>query len=325
MYKCAYFVIMLFTETLVFISALVVLPFAGAILVRSLVKIAKFWGLSEYIVAFLLMSIATSIPEFFIGISSALQGAPSISLGNVLGTSLVSLTIIVGMVAIFSGGIKIESKISRNSFLLIFFIAFLPILLVIDGVISRIDGLLLILFFVLYVTKILKEEGSFVKKFDHSLFSMSSALGIFMHMRSFLFGVLLLVLSSFAIIWSSMRIVEGIDISLLFFGIVFVALGTALPDLFFGMKASFAKHHSMMLGNMLGSIALNATFVVGSVALISPIWIDFDNGLFLVSSFLFIAFVLFNIFSYSRSRVSRTEGFLLLLVYVAFLSIGFFG
>ncbi|GMQ95323.1 MAG: calcium/sodium antiporter [Patescibacteria group bacterium] len=314
---------MIFTELIVFISAFVVLSYAGSLLVRSLTHMSKLLGLSEYLVAFVLMSIATSVPELFIGLSSSLQNTPSISLGNVLGTNLINLTLIIGVVAVFSKGITIESKISHQNFLLIFFIAFLPILLATDGVISRGDGLLLLLFFSLYIFRLLSEKEYFKKRFNEITFDPASILSVFKHARTFLWGVALLILSSFAIIWSSKGIAEGLDVSLLFFGIIFVALGTALPELIFGIKASFMKHPSMMLGNSLGSIAFNATFIVGSVALLSPIRVDFDNGLFLISAFLFISFLMFNVFSYSRSKISRREGIVLLLLYVAFLLFGF--
>ncbi len=307
-------------ELIIFIISFIVLSYAGSLLVRSLTRISEVFGLSEYIVAFVLMSIATSIPELFIGLSAAAQGIPDLSLGNVLGTNLLTITLIIGVIAIATDGIKIDSKISHQNFFLIFFIAFLPILLGTDGIISRGDGLLLLIAFSVYVWRLLGEKEYFTKRIEEIEFSLASILGAFKNFRKFFLGVLLLVVSSFSIVWSSKGIVENMDISFLAFGILFVALGTSLPELIFGIKAAFMKHESMTLGNSLGSIAFNATFIVGITALFRPLKTDFADGMFLVSVFLFLAFLLFNIFSYSRSGISRKEGVMLVLLYLLFLA-----
>jgi len=304
---------------IVFVISFILLSYAGSLLVRSLTRISEVFGLSEYIIAFVLMSIATSIPELFIGISSVAQGIPDLSLGNVLGTNLLTLTLIIGIIAIATNGIKIDSKISHQNFFLIFFIAFLPVLLGTDGIISRGDGLLLLIAFSIYVWRLLGEKEYFTKRVEEMEFSLASILGAFKNFRRFFFGITLLIISSFFIVWSSKGIVESMDISFLAFGILFIAIGTSLPELMFGIKAAFMKHASMTLGNALGSIAFNATFIVGITALISPLKTDFGDGMFLVSLFLFLAFLMFNIFSYRKSGISRKEGIMLVLLYLVFL------
>ena len=306
-------------EIVIFIASFILLSYAGSLLVHSLTRISEVLGLSEYIVAFVLMSIATSIPELFIGLSSVAQGIPDLSLGNVLGTNLLTLTIIIGVIAIASNGIKVDSKISHQNFFLIFFIAFLPVLLGTDGIISRGDGILLLISFTIYVWRLLGEKEYFTKRVEEAEFSLASILGAFKNFRQFFFGIALLVASSFSIVWSSKGIVDNMDISFLAFGILFIALGTSLPELMFGIKAAFMKHESMTLGNSLGSIAFNATFIVGITAVFSPLQTDFSDGMFLVSLFLFFSFLLFNFFSYTKSGVSRTEGVVLVLLYLVFL------
>ncbi len=307
-------------EYIIFITSFIILSYAGSLLVRSMTRISELFGLSEYLVAFVLMSVATSIPELFIGISSIIQDTPSLSFGNILGTNLLTLTLIIGIVAVASNGIKVDSKISRQNFYLIFFIAFLPILLATDGIISRGDGILLLLSFAIYIYRLLAEKEYFTKRVEEIEFSFASILSTFKNLRRFFVGIVLLIVSSFFIVWSSIEIVEQLNFTFFAFGILFVALGTSLPELIFGMKAAFMKHKSMMLGNSLGSIAFNATFVVGLTSVIRPITTDFSDGAFLVSLFLFIAFVLFNIFSYRHSGISRKEGIVLLLLYLVFLA-----
>lgn len=306
-------------EIIVFVISFIVLSFAGSLLVGSLTRISRLLGLSEYIVAFVLMSAATSIPELFIGISSIAQGIPNLSLGNILGTNLLTITLLIGIIAFISGGIKIDSKISRQNFFLIFFIAFLPILLGTDGVISRGDSILLISTFFIYVWRLLGEKEYFTKSIEDVDFGFSSVLYTFKHFRTFFIGTLLLTISSFSIVWSSKEIAESMDVNFLLFGILFIALGTSLPEIIFGIKALFMKHGSMTLGNSLGSIAFNATFIVGITSFITPITTDFSSGVMNVSIFLFTGFLLFNIFAYSKSNISRLEGIVLILLYAVFL------
>jgi len=310
---------MIISGITIFVASFIVLSYAGSLLVRSLTRISEVLGLSEYIVAFVLMSVATSIPELFIGISSITQGIPDLSLGNVLGTNLLTLTLIIGVIAIVSNGIKVDSKISHQNFFIIFFIAFLPILLGTDGIISRGDGILLLVAFFIYVWRLLGEKEYFTKRIKDMEFSLASILGAFKNFRQFFLGIVLLIVSSFSIVWASKWIVGSMDISFLAFGILFIALGTSLPELMFGIKAAFMKHESMTLGNSLGSIAFNATFIVGITALFSPLKTDFADGMFFVSVFLFLAFLLFNMFSYSKSGISRREGVMLILLYLLFL------
>jgi len=310
---------MIFPEIIVFISSFIILSFAGSLLVRSLTRISKLFGISEYLIAFLLMSVATSIPELFIGLSSVIQEIPGLSLGNILGTNLFTITLIVGVIAIASNGIRIESKISRRNFFIIFFIAFLPILLGTDGVISRGDGVLLLVAFIIYVHRLISEKEYFTKRMNDAKSEPIGILESLKNFKKFFIGIVLLIASSYAIVWSSKAIVVYMGLSSLTFGIIFIAIGTSLPELMFGIKASRMKHPAMMLGNSLGSIAFNASFIIGITSVLNPIKTNFDDGMFIVSLFLFISFLLFNFFSYSQSSISRKEGIMLLLLYLIFL------
>lgn len=311
---------MIFSDITIFVTSFIVLSYAGALLVRSLTRIAKLFGISEYLVAFVLMSVITSVPELFISIFSLVQGVPMLAFGNILGTNLLTITLIIGVVAIFSGGIKIDSKISHQNFFIIFFITFLPVLLGVDGIISRGDGLVLLIAFLLYMWKLVGDKDYFTKRMEDFEFSPGSILGVFKSFRKFFLGIALLVASSFFIVLSSKSIVASMDSTFLSFGMLFIALGTSLPELMFGIKAAFMEHPSLTLGNALGSIAFNATFILGLISIIRPVEIDLLGEVFLVPIFLFIAFLLFNFFSYSQSKISRNEGVMLLLLYIVFLA-----
>src|SRR3989344_1034776 len=114
---------------LVFAVAFLLLARASGALVTSLTGLARLFHLSEYLVAFILMSAATSVSELFVGVTSAFDAIPQLSLGNILGANLLNLTVVIGISAFLAGGLSVESKISRKNFWLIFFLALLPFLL----------------------------------------------------------------------------------------------------------------------------------------------------------------------------------------------------
>ncbi len=303
----------------VFLISFVLMAKAGGSLVKSLTHLARFFQLSEYVVAFIVMSFATSIPELFVGLSSAVGDAPGLSLGNVIGANFINITLVIGLVAFFGNGIKIESKISHKNFWLIFFIAFLPIFLALDGVISRGDGFVLVVFFLIYILRLMSEKEYFSKVFNEIEFSPEMIGKIFKTARTFLIGILTLIASSAMLVWAGKGLSSEINIGLLSFGVIFVALGTALPELVFGIKASALGHNKMSVGNSLGSIAFNSAFIIGIVSLIRPIHLNGGDGFFIAGAFLFTALLLFNIFIYTRSNISKRESVILISLYVAFL------
>ncbi len=304
---------------IIFLISFIFLSKSGVMLVKSLIKLAQFFKLSEFAIAFILMSFATSVPELFIGISSAVEKVPSFSFGNVLGANFINITLVIGLAAIISGGIKAESKISQKNFWLTFFIALLPILFALDGVISRIDGLILIISFLFYLFRLLGEREYFPKvlngvKIDFEIFSK-----IFKEIFVFLLGVLILIASSALLVFSGKNISSLINMDILAFSIIFVALGTTLPELTFGIRASLLKHNEMVLGNSIGSVVFNSSFIIGIVSIIEPIDIPRISIFFIIISFLLVSFLLFNLFIYTRSYISRREGFVLVFIYLFFI------
>ncbi len=304
-----------------FIISLVLMARAGGTLVRCITRMARFFRLSEFVVAFIVMSFATSVPEFFIGISSAVGGVPNLSLGNIIGANFLNVTLVIGIIAFLGKGIRVESKISHQNFLLIFFLAFLPIFLALDGIISRGDGVVLVFSFFLYIYRLVGEREYFTKIINDVAINFKTLGGFFKSMNRFFLGVLVLVLSSALLVWTGKKLAMGINMNLLSFGVIFMALGTALPELVFGARASSLKHANMGIGNALGSIAFNSLFIVGAVSLISPIAVQNNSSFFIVAIFLFSALLLFNVFIYSRSAISRKESLVLIFLYVFFLAI----
>ena len=133
---------------LIFAVSCVLLYFAGELVVGSLMKIAKFLGWREFVVAFFVMAFAASLPNLFVGITSALKGVPQLSFGDVAGNNLIAMTLVVAFGVFFAKNKEIpaESRTVQATSIFTIIAAILPLLLIGDGMLSRTDGLLLIAF-----------------------------------------------------------------------------------------------------------------------------------------------------------------------------------
>ena len=301
---------------------------SGGWLIKSLIKISSLLSVSEFFASFILMSFASTLPEFLVGISSSLSGIPKLSLGNVFGSSITHLGLVLGITSLLSGRINFGKKMAKvdswNSFLLGSF----PLILFLDGTLSRFDGLILIALFFLYLyrllkTQVLDHEKSFWASFNHKDSKGIKKINSLKKNLLLFFGsVIVLILSSYFIVESAKFIAQEIMISELIIGVILIAIGTSLPELVFGIRSSLARHPSLSLGNIIGATAFNSTWILGIVAVISPI--SLNPGLetiqffFIVSSFLLFLFLV-NIFIRTKGYIERKEGLILLILYFLFI------
>jgi len=307
---------MLLLDVLLFVASCALLVVSTRVLLNSLVKIASYLELKEFVVGFMLMAVATSLPELFVGIIAALEHTPLLSLGNVIGANILDLTIVIGTVALLSRGIKAKSEIARRDALYMMLIALFPIILMLDHYLSVIDGCVLLLAFSIYMIRLFNQRKEFRKTTDHV--SKKDA------RRSFIWfavGVIGLLISAKFVVMFATAIATEMSVPMLLIGLVIVAIGTTLPELAFETKAAIAGHEEMTLGDLFGSLVTNSTLVLGTVAIISPIEIA-NFSLFLVAAgFMFLTLILFTIFIRSEEGISWQGGVALILLYVIFIII----
>ena len=130
----------------------IVLLFAAKIVSAQLITIAERIGVPPFFIAFLLLAVSTSIPEFFVGISSALNGIPAFSLGDVIGSNIINLTFIAGLVVLLGRKrINLSTHIRSNQLFLTFAIASAPVVMLLNGGLSRLNGVMLLILYIFYV------------------------------------------------------------------------------------------------------------------------------------------------------------------------------
>jgi cation:H+ antiporter len=319
---------MIFNISLFLLSCLLLI-YSGNWLVKSLTKISEFLGLKKFTVAFLLMSLATASPELFIGISSALRGVSELSLGNIIGQNILHFTVTVFICVLINGGFCVKSKTIRTTAFFSAFIALFPLLLILDGSLSRIDGVILIGLFVIYVFRMLKNSkrydiptDDFEIKSNVTIFK--KVLIFFSDFGHFILGAFLLLIASQGIVRSSIFFAERLNMPLFLIGVLIVSLGTALPEIYFSAFSAKKGEGEMMAGNLLGSTVVSTCLVLGIVSIISPI-----NNIQFFSYFfsritLFVSVIFFIYFMLSGRKISAKESWFLLLVYIVFVCLQIF-
>lgn len=313
---------MIWLYIFIFILSFFALALSGKWLVKSLANIAKFLGWREFVVAFIIISFGASIPNFFVGISSAFHKIPELSFGDIVGGNLVCLTLLVAITTFISGGLSVESRVVQKFSIFTIVAAILPILLILDGKLSRPDGVILLLSFFFYIRWLFLREERFTKVYDHrdnlKEPTPKNFKKFFKEMAVLFGGLILLLVSSEAIVRSSLFFAENLDISVAFIGFLIVGVGNALPELFFSISSARAGQTWMVLGNLMGSVVIISTLVLGIVALIRPIQIIDFSPFAVARFFLLISALFFLVFIRTDRKITRKEAFFLLAVYIAF-------
>lgn len=304
---------------IIFILSCLVLVRAGAWVVRSLTRIAQFLGWREFVVASILMAFTTSLPEIFIGLTSAIHQTPELSVGNIIGSNIIILTLVVGIAAIVANGLKLEGKILQRSAIYATFIAFLPLILIVDGGLSRFDGVILLFGLLFYFYRLFSQEERFTKKFsDHFKRDWVNFKGFVKDLGVFLTAVVVLLLSAEGIVYSATGLANQFDLPLIILGIFLVAFGTSIPEIVFGVRSIIMGHNEMIVGDALGSIVVNSSLVLGLVAFISPFELSVPSVYLTGVVFTIIAVFSFLVFSRTGQEIDKKEALLLIEIYVLF-------
>lgn len=281
---------------------------------------------SMFALSAIILAIGTSLPEIFIGITSSLEGDPGISLGNVTGSNIANIALIAALAALVVGKVNIKGKFARKDFVIALSAGVIPALLMADGLLSRFDGIILIILYITYIAgffrirfleiaKIQMDERffyKFIREFNHKAFRKKQEIA------RLILGFAVMIFSANALVKSSVSLAEILGISEFVIGLLVIAIGTSLPEFAFSIKSLENKQPSMFLGNLLGSTIANSTLVVGLTAMIMPIKTVAVSKFFISTGVFVLVFVSFWYMIRSKQRFDRWEATLLLLVYLVF-------
>ena len=304
---------------------------AGTFVVRSLSAMARYLHFSEFVLSSLLLAFATSLPELTVGINAALADVSQLSLGDILGTNIANLALILGLVTVLGGGLKLKDYTHFKEGRIFTLITVLtPFAMLLDGVLSRMDGGILLILFAINLIRVLRERDMVVQKKTfrahlqpHSAMEISTRKHFFREVLIFAVSVPLLLFGAQLLVLSAQNLSAIFNIPEFFIGLFIISVGTSLPELSVGLRSVLTHHVGVSLGDLFGSAVLNATLVLGIVALIAPIEAPSLRATGIAGIFT-LAILLF-IFGSLRKRnfLYKREGFLLLGTYALFLAIQF--
>lgn len=305
----------------------VLLVISSGLAVDIFEKIAHEIKINKLLVATFLVSMTTSLPELSVGLASSLRGQPQIALGNLIGANLANLSWIVGGAAVLSGTIPVIGEYLRRDLWLAMGLAITPFLLMTDGKLSRPEGFILIVVYMFYVkymvssTDLLKHSK--LKKHKKTHWKIKSFKGWAIHIAILVAALSFMAFVSYLLIGVAEQITTKFGVNPYWIGLLVISFGTTLPELALSLMASERRDVSLLLGNILGSVVVNSTFILGIIAVISPI--VFESSVQKGLSGLFLIFILglFWLFTKSKHKLERWEGLTLIGVYLMFVGLQF--
>ena len=280
--------------------------------VESASKIAKRFGISEFIIGLTIVAMGTSAPETAVSLASALKGNANISIGNVVGSNLFNTLMILGIASCIAS-LPITVKSLKSDFIVMILASVLLLVVGINGnIISRLDGIILLTIFIIYMIYLIK-TGKDESKTDE--FVKKEPLG-FKTFFLLLLGIGMIVFGSDISVDGATVLAKTIGISDAVIGLTIVAFGTSLPELVTSVIATKKGKVDMAVGNIVGSNIFNILLIIGLTAVIKPIMYDATftyNIICMIAS----AVLLF-LFGISRRKLEKVEGILMVALYVIY-------
>ncbi len=301
---------MIFLQLLLLVVGFAMLVKGADWFVDGTSGIARKLGIPQLVVGLTIVAMGTSAPEVAVSITAALKNNASIAVGNVVGSNILNILIILGITAVITSVAIQKSTLMIEIPYMIFITIVLIIMGMAGGSISRIDGVILWVLFIIYLVYLFflakngKEEDTEVEKSTWKL------------IVSAVVGGVVVVLGSNVTVDSATEIAKILGMSERFIGLTIVALGTSLPELVTSVTAARKGNADIAIGNIVGSNIFNILFVLGTSALITPVPYEAS---FLIDGIIAVAAgVLLWIAVFRKRELRRFWGIIMLLCYAAY-------
>jgi cation:H+ antiporter len=302
---------------------LVMLVIGGDLLVRGSVTAAKNMGVSPLLIGLTLVGFGTSTPELVTSVTAAIEGSPGIAVGNVVGSNIANVLLILGASAVIFPLVIDPKGFKRDVLMLIASsLALLGVVLV--GFMPAWVGALFILSLLAYVYFVYREEKRHPDEaalvLEHRAEDAPKGpKGIILPLALAIGGIAITIFGARFFVNGAVDLAKGFGVSDTIIGLTVVAVGTSMPELVTSITAALRKHADVAYGNIVGSNIFNVLFVLGATSLVKPIEIptqiiQFDIWVLLATTALLV------FFARSGLKLMRWEGFVFLAGFVAYTS-----
>ena len=301
---------------LLFMVGAILLYYGADFLILGSKSIASKFKIPPIVVGITLVAFGTSLPELIVSIIAILKSESGMVIGNIVGSNIANIGLVLAVTAIFVPIIFLFKKISVDLYFLIF-ITFLPLLFMYLGDLVLWQGVCFLLLLGGYCWYLFNKDHDYEE--DHSDENLSDGLTIFLKI---IFGISGLGLGAHIFVLGAKGIAIALGVSSLVIGMSIVALGTSLPELSASISAAKHGETGLIIGNIIGSNIMNIVAVLGFTLLISPISVEFSHvaihGIFMVV----LTLGLFILLKY-KGGVTKFYAGVLILIYIIFLYFNF--
>jgi len=303
-------------DILLFTVGLVLLTLGAKWLVDGASTLALSLGVSPLVVGMSVIAFGTSMPEFVFNLTSSSTDASDLAIGNVVGSNIANIALILGITAILKP-VAISSSIMKKEYFFMFLTGLMFVAISLDGEISRYDGGMLVIIFIGFLYWLFK-SGKVVEDLD--IIPVKKADPKWIRNFAFIFlGLAGLLSGAHLMVESATNIALSMGISEMVIGVTIVAIGTSLPELAASMAAILKNHNEMSLGNIVGSNIFNVLFVIGFVSIFAPLTIaDAWTLPFHMPVMLLIVLAVVPLYLISR-KITKVGGIVLLSLYALYL------
>ena len=289
-------------------------------LVRGSSSLAVRFGISPLVVGLTIVAFATSSPELVVSIKAAIDGNPGIVVGNVVGSNICNIALILGVAALISP-MQVKAQVIKREIPLMIIISIVLLLVLIDGSISRWEGTMFVIGIIAYIVfsyqyvKREKADVEIVKEFKEGL--RAKPYKLWQSVLLIIGGLVFLVIGSNLFVDGAIEAAVKLGVSQAVIGLTIVALGTSLPELVTSVVASFKNENDIAIGNAVGSNVFNILSILGISSLINPIS---NSGITIIDLSIMMFFtVLILPLCKSGFKLRRWEGAMLFSGYVAYM------
>jgi len=307
------------------IIGLILLVIGGEFLVRSSVALSFRFNISKMIIGLTVVSFATSAPELLVSLQAALAGYSDISLGNVIGSNIANIGLVLGLTAIISSMDTDSDFIKFNWPVMMILTGMMYLFLYTGENISRLEGGALLLVIVVFLGVLIKKARTKGAKSESEVDPSLEQTSGFKIILWLLIGAAGLYFGSEWLVDGAVGIAESFGVSERVISVTMIAIGTSVPELAASVIAALKQEKGISLGNLIGSNIFNIGSVIGLTAIIQPIFLQSEeiltNDIFWMIGFSFILVPL--IFIPPKKVISRYKGVILFLAYILFVLLAF--
>mgnify|MGYP000436370321 CR=1 FL=1 len=308
---------------ILFVVGFYILIKGADLLVEGSTSIARKLNISNIVIGLTIVSFGTSLPEFIINLLASINGNSEIAIGNVLGSNIANILLILGVSAVIYPITARKNTVLKEipfSLLAIVVLGLMANDMIIDGdsvsSLSRIDGFVLIAFliiFIYYIFGITKSTDDIIDSERVDVHSYPKAI-IYI-----LLGLAGLMFGGQWIVGGAVEIAESFNISQSLIGLTIIAIGTSLPELATSAVAAYKKQSDIAIGNVVGSNIFNIFWILGSSSIINPLPFNSSSNIDIAMT-IFASLILFAIMFIGRRRViNRSEGAFMVVIYISYI------